>query len=196
MQSAILNGDKISGITIQNIKLKVDSGDILFQKEFDIDSDEDIFGIEKKVSKLSSEIIASFLDNFEKGKITPITQDEKKVSLCKIFKKEDGLINWNESRESIINKIRAFAKWPLSYTTIFGKKLLIHSAKIATDINYSDYRSKQNGEIVISNKNSGIIVKASDGFIKLLKLQIEGKKNLDYKEFINGQKNLVGEILL
>ncbi|HOV15342.1 MAG TPA: methionyl-tRNA formyltransferase [Spirochaetota bacterium] len=195
IQSAILNGDTISGITIQNIKLKVDSGDILYQKRFEIEETDDIFSIEERVSKISSEIIIDFLNDFENGKIKPISQDEKDVVHCVMFKKEDGLINWQENGESILNKIRAFAKWPVCFSFLKNKKLLIHKAIIETNINFDNYKGRQNGEIVIANNKDGIILKTNNKLIKIVKLQVEGKNILEYKDFLNGYKNLAGLIL-
>ena len=193
MQSAILNGDRISGITIQNIKLKVDSGDVLYQTKFDISEDDDIFTIEEKVSKISGEIIIDFLDKFEKGEIKSYAQDDKDVTHCSMFKKEDGLINWSSSGDQIVNKIRAFAKWPVCYSFLDGKKILLYKAKISDKISFDAYQTIENGEVVISDNKDGIIVKTSDKLIKLIRLQIEGKKILEYKDFLNGQKDLIGK---
>ncbi|HPO49477.1 MAG TPA: methionyl-tRNA formyltransferase, partial [Spirochaetota bacterium] len=190
MQSAILNGDKKSGITIQTVKLKVDSGDVLYQKEFDILDEDDIFSVENRVSAMSSEAILEFLDKFEKKEIKGVSQNENNITKCSMFKKEDGLIDWNESAKKNVNKIRAFAKWPVCFTFLDGKKLLIHKARIADEINSKDFDKVSNGTIIEASSKGGIVVKTGDSFVSLLKLQIEGKKSLDYKDFLNGHKNL------
>lgn len=195
MQSAILNGDIESGITIQTINLKVDSGDILYQRTFNISEDDDIVSIEEKVSEMSGEMMVNFLDDFERGLILPVKQDETNVSFCRMFKKEDGLIDWNESGKNILNKIRAFVKWPVAYTFLEGKKLQIYRAKLLNDSDFDEYIGCENGEIIEASNKIGIVIKVKDCFLNLITLQLEGKKILEYRDFLNGQKNLAGKKL-
>jgi len=194
IQSAILQGKNKSGITIQKVALKVDSGDILLQKEFDITENDDAITIENFVRKESSKMITEVLLNFYN--INPIQQDESKATYCKILKKEDGLIDWeNESGLQIFNKIRAFVKWPIAHTYLEGKILNIYKATIVKDIDFNIFKDYKNGQIVVADIKKGLFVKTKDCILNLDMLQLEGKKILDYKNFINGQRFIDKKIL-
>ncbi|OHD13308.1 MAG: methionyl-tRNA formyltransferase [Spirochaetes bacterium GWD1_27_9] len=190
IQTAILQGETKSGITVQTIKLKVDSGDILYQNEFEILPEEDYNSIEKKIATLSAFFINEVLYKFENNQIKPIPQKDNDATFCKLYNKEDGLIDWNFCGKDVINKIRAFVEWPTSYSFIDGKKVSIFSAKINDKLNFSDFTDIENGKIVFADLKNGIVVKTKDCLINLLMLQQEGKKVLAYKDFLNGFRDL------
>ncbi|HOJ64425.1 MAG TPA: methionyl-tRNA formyltransferase [Spirochaetota bacterium] len=193
IQTAILQGKTKSGITIQKVALKVDSGDILLQREFEIKEEDDANSIEELVKTLASEMIVEVISYFDN--IKPLPQDEEKATYCRMFKKEDGLIDWtNESGREIFNKIRAFVKWPIAHTHLDDKVVNIYKAKIENEIDFSQFKDNKNGEIVIADIKKGLIVKTKDSLLRLEMLQLEGKKILDYKNFINGQRNLKNKI--
>lgn len=195
IQSAILNGLTRSGITIQQVALKVDSGNLLFQKEFDILPSDNTQTIEDLVRKLASEIIVPLLADIEADRALPSPQDEEKATYCRMIKKEDGLINWDEPTVNIINKIRAFVNWPHAYTFLEGKRLSIFSAKITPEeLLDPAFDSLENGTVAAANKRQGIIVKTGDSYISLESLQLAGKKLLGYKDFMNGFRDLENKI--
>jgi methionyl-tRNA formyltransferase len=190
IKTAIMLGYEKSGITIQKMKLKVDSGDILYQVEFNIDKDDDAITLEKKVSRLSSEIINDFLDKFEKGEIAAKPQDDNKATYCKLIKKDQGKINWDEKGKDIINKIRAFIDWPTAYSFLDNNRVNIYKAVVNDSLNFDLYKSLPNGKVVFADKKNGLVIKTNDCLINILTLQLKGKKVLDWKDFINGYRNL------
>ncbi len=196
IKTAILNGFKKTGITIQNIKTKVDSGDVLYQFEFDINPEDDASIIEEKVSCLSSAIILSFLEKFEKNEIKSIPQNDDEATYSRLFKKQDGLINWNDKGENIINKIRAFVNWPIAYSFIDNNRINIYKARINNHLSIKKYKDIINGKIILADKKAGITVKSSDSLINIEVLQQKSKKKMDWKSFLNGYKNLNEKIFL
>ena len=206
IQKAILDGVNKSGVTIQTVKLKVDSGDIILQKQFDIADNDDIISVENKVSDIAANMILKALKKYDfKFK----KQDESHASYCKLIKKEDGLINWNSDSVSINNKVRAFVKWPIAHSFIDNKKINIYKSipvnkfiVISEDlkmwhsengfINIGERISDnlKPGSLGLSNKHDGIIVKCGKGILIIQELQIEGKKRLNWKEFINGHLDI------
>lgn len=190
IQSAIMSGMSVSGITIQKVALKVDSGDILYQENFDILPEDDAITLEKKVSSLAGKAIIKVLSDFENNKLNPIKQNNKEATYCKLLKKEDGLINWNNDADTIINKIRACVKWPVAYTFIDNKRINIYKATICEDFLFEPYRDFENGKIVFTDKKHGLIVKTLDSLVRIELLQLSGKKIIGSKEFLNGYRNL------
>ncbi|MBN2547226.1 MAG: methionyl-tRNA formyltransferase [Spirochaetes bacterium] len=188
IQTAILNGYTKSGITIQKMALKVDSGDILLQIPFDIEDYDDAESIEKKVSKISADSINDVLEKIEKGSIKSIPQNNEKVTYCRLIKKEFGEIDWNDTNINIRNKIRAFVKWPIAFSYIDKQRINIYKANIAEIDNIEE--NEKNGKILFADKNNGIIVKTGLGLLKLEVLQKQGKNILQWKDFLNGFRDL------
>lgn len=194
IQTAILKGKQKSGVTIQKIALKVDSGDIILQNDFDITEKDDSISIENKVIELSGKMIVEVIQNFENKKIVSYKQDESIATYCKMIKKEDGLIDWNVSGYEIFNKIRAFNKWPVAHTYLEGKQINLYKSSVIKTMNISDFLNNKNGEIVKADIKSGLFVKTKDCILSVEMLQSEGKKILDYKNFLNGQKTLKNKV--
>lgn len=193
IKTALLRGLDESGITIQTIKLKVDSGDVLFQKKFPISIDDDALSIESHVAGTAAGIINDVLVQIENETIKPIVQNETDVTYCTMISKDEGLLSWDESGYAIHNKVRAFVEWPVAYSFIRDIRINIYKTKINTQLNKDDYKDFANGSVLFADKKNGIVVKAHDCLLNIEKLQQKGKKILDWKSFINGFKDLAGQ---
>jgi methionyl-tRNA formyltransferase len=151
VETAVLNGDTETGISIQKIEFKMDSGPIIAQESIAISPDEKAQDLRKRLTKIGGELLVKTLPNFVDGKIKPIPQDENKATFCKKIKKEDGLIDLNEDPIKNYNKFRAYATWPRSFFFKNGKRIIITDATL------------QNGEF------------------KILKIIPEGGKEINYR---------------
>ena len=191
IQSALLAGEKRSGISIQQIALEVDSGDILKNEEFLISPDDNAITIEEKVAVQAADLIATVLADIENGTSKSEKQDSSKATFCKMISKEDGNIDWNSDVNSIFNKIRAFAKWPIASTTLDGKKLNIHKAAVSK-LESSDVQA---GTIICADKKIGIHVQCGNGVLEIKELQLAGKNKLKAADFLNGYRNLAEKSL-
>ncbi len=130
VESAILNGDTETGITIQKMAYKIDSGDILAQEKVQIGSDEKALELRARLIKIGGELLIKTLPEFTAGKIKPIPQDEKQTTFCQKIKKEDGLIDLNASATKNYNKFRAYAHWPRTFFFQNGKRIIITKARL------------------------------------------------------------------
>ncbi|MBP5705787.1 MAG: hypothetical protein J6W76_00770, partial [Spirochaetales bacterium] len=129
------------------------------------------------------------------GTIEPKSQDESAATFSKMINKEDGRIDWHKPTREIFNKVRAFSAWPVAFSTIDGQKLLFYKA-IPDETNLFDkYRDCPDGQIVIMNRKDGIYIKCSDGLLKVLRLQLQGKSILDDKDFANGGQRFLNKIM-
>lgn len=190
ISEALLNGDKESGISIQRLAQKMDSGNILHQSKFII-SDSDTTGtLTAKIAIDAAPLICDVVRNIKNNTVTEFTQDESKATFCKLIKKEDGRINWNSSSKNIINEIRAYNPWPLAQTEFGDKGLNILEAT------YSDIeKDGVPGLVREYSKNSGFLVNTGDGTIWITMLQLQSKKALDFKSFNNGVKDFINSVL-
>ncbi len=193
IQAAILQGMTKSGLTIQKIALKMDSGDLLFQKPFDILPEDDEITVEEKVSIIASDSILPVLEKIEKKELNAIPQDDSKATFCKLIKKDEGLIDWHDKGENIINKVRAFVKWPIAYSFLEKNRVNIYKIKVNNIIKFDDNKDTEVGEIIFADKENGIVIKASDALLNIELLQQSGKKILGWKDFLNGHRDLLGK---
>ncbi len=185
IQWAIINGDKTTGVTIMQTAEGVDTGDIIYAKELEINKTETAGELFDRLSTLGAEIIVKVLDDIESGNATFLKQDESKATKVGMIKKEDGKIDFNNTSESIVNLVRGFNPWPIAFTKYEGKTLKIFSAEVS-EINGNV------GEVLVSNAVDGLIVGTKDKSIKIKELQLEGGKKMLVKEFLLGRKIPLG----
>lgn len=193
--AAILNGDKEIGVCVQTLALKTDEGDILASTTIALDGTEttgslmDGDGKSSKITEAGTRLLEeTFKKIIKTGKVEGVPQDKnQESSYTEFIKKEDGIIDWNETAEEVGRKIRAYFPWPLCSTTSNGVKLSIIKAKISDKIT-----SEKPGTILPYQKSAGIEIACGGGSVLCVtELQWQGKKAMDYKSFMNGARNFV-----
>ena len=186
IQWAVINGEKKTGVTIMKTAEGLDTGDILYAKELEILETDTAGSLFDKLGNLGSTALIEYLKLLENGTAPiPIKQDESQASYYPMLKKSDGLIDWKMNAQDIINKIKGVTPWPGAFTQLNGKTIKIHLAEVCDLCGRS-------GEVLSSNKN-GLVVGCADKSIRLLELQAEGKKRMNYVDFLNGNKIVCGE---
>jgi methionyl-tRNA formyltransferase len=141
VESAILNGDLETGVSIQKMKFKLDSGPILAQEKMEIFPDEKTPELRTRLIKIGGELLVKILQtpsllprsSGEVPKAVGVEQDESKATFCKKIKKEDGLIDLNGDAVKNYNKFRAYATWPRTFFFKDGKRIIITKAKLEND---------------------------------------------------------------
>lgn len=130
VETAILNGDTETGVTIQKMAYKMDAGNILAQEKVEIGNDEKAPDLRKRLTKIGGELLVKTLPEFIEGKIKEVPQDGSLASVCKKIKKEDGLVDLNDSAEKNYNKFRAYASWPKTFFFKDNKRVIITDATL------------------------------------------------------------------
>ncbi len=188
IQSAVLNGDKETGITIMKIDKEIDHGPIISNVKIQISNDDTFESLSQKLAISGADLLIKIIPDYIFGKIKSIKQDHSKATYTKIIKKEDGKIDWSKSAEEIERMTRAFYPWPTVYTFVNLKKLLkILEAGVLNGGN------KKTGEVFL--KNNELAVQCGKNILTIKKLQLEGGKVLSAKEFLNGHKDFIGSVL-
>ena len=190
--SAILNGDKESGITVQQIALEMDSGDILSQMRFPLTGKETTLSLSKYAAAKGADLLVEVLHRIDEGTADAVPQNDAEASYCGKVEKSDGMIDWAEAAEIIERKIRAFNPWPVCYTFLDGRRLNIFEAEIAEG---GKSGTDLPGKILGVDKNHGILVQTVNGILAVQKLQLQSKKAMDWKTFINGMPKIIGLVL-
>ena len=186
IQHSIMNGDEVTGVSTFLIEQKVDTGNILLQKECKIEEDDNYGTLSSKLSTIGAELLIESISKYYDGSIAPVLQDNELATLAPKIKKEDYIINWNKDASVVKNKIRAFSPYPGAYTLIDNKRLKIFKSELNKGIGY-----KETGKIINLSKEY-FEVSCSHGSLKIYEIQIEGKKRMSSKDFIMGFQNLEG----
>lgn len=198
IQWAILNGEEKTGVTIMQMGVGLDDGDIILTKEVTLDGTETGGELFDSLALIGAKACVEAIDLIEEGNITLIPQEEDKATHVGMINKALGHINWNDSADKIERYIRGLNPWPSAYTTYNGKNLKIWKSHvvIGDEVNSSDIRLEEfkAGMICLVNKKS-IWVRTGDGILSLDEIQLEGKKRMDVASFLLGKEVLLKEEL-
>ena len=191
IQRAIIDGEEKTGITIMQMDAGIDTGDMLYKKETKIGPEDDFETLHDRLTLLGGEAVVEALTLLEQGKLKPEKQDESQSCYAPLISKEMGVIDISRPAISIDRLIRGMTPWPSAYTGLRGKQLKIWKAVPETQRDVSGHVP---GEILSVEKDS-VIVAAGEGAIRLLELQIEGKKRMPAHDFLLGVRLEPGEVL-
>ena len=183
IQSAILNGDKITGTKSMLMDVGLDTGDILEQNGIEIANKETSDSLFNKLSYLTADTIYHTVMNFDN--IKSIKQDESQATKSVIIKKEYGIIDFSKEKKiEVDRKIRAYTSWPSAYIEDGDIKYKIWNVDIIDgDIDLSDAKVFLKDIYIV---NDSMYAKCVDGFLRINELQKSGKNRMKTKDFING----------
>jgi len=181
IQSALIQGDSETGVTIIRLSMDMDGGDIVSQSTEPINQDDDGVSLSSRLSEKGAVMLADALDDLAAGKATFKQQDHSAATYCKMLTKEDGLIDWDKSAANIHNQVRGTQPWPGSYTKLNGETFRIFRTKPT-----SNPFDAEPGT-VISTEDRAIHVATGDGCISITNLQAPGKKAMDADAFLRGR---------
>ena len=183
---AIINGEEKTGVTTMIMAEGLDTGDMLLKLETEIGKKTTV-DLSNELSYSGAELLIKTLNDFDN--ITPVKQNDEEASYAPLMKKSDGIIDWSKPAVEIERKIRGFNPWPTAFTYLQGKTLKIYNSEVVKSSKSIDY-----GTIFDVNKKS-FSVKCGDDALKILELQLEGKKKMNTASFLSGVKLKDGEIL-
>jgi len=189
IQYTILNNEKETGITIILMDEQMDHGPIITNSKLKIKNEKITYKeLTKELSELAAKLLIKTLPKWINKKIKPQEQNHNEATFTKIIKKEDGKIDWNNPAEKIDAQIRALNPWPGTYSIFNGKSIKILEAEtIKTD------EKLPTGKVF--KINNDIVIKCGVNALKIKTIQIESKKPIDIKSFINGYPNFINSIL-
>lgn len=179
---AVINGDKETGATTFFLKHEIDTGDLLFTTKIDIGEEENVGDIHDKLMIKGAELVLKSVKAIESGDYQPFPQDESLVSNAPKIFNETCEINFNQSTQKVHDFIRGLSPYPTAWTMLDDLKLKIYKAE--RNVEQHDFPI---GKFVSDNKNY-LKIATEDGFINLLELQLQGRKRMDVKSFLNGYK--------
>ena len=180
---AIINGETKTGVTTFFIDDKIDTGEIIAQKEIEILPDENAGDLHDKLMLLGSELVVDTVQLIQNGKVTTSKQPEKDLKPAPKIFKETCKIDWTDTIDNIYNKIRGLSPYPGAWTYIQNDNQKIEAKiyRASKEINSHSYPI---GKIITSKKE--IKVSVEEGFIVIEELQLPGKRKMTIQELLNG----------
>jgi len=202
LQFTILNGAKETGVTIIKMDEKIDQGPILAKRELKIPNPKISYEkLLKELAELGANLLIETIPKWLKGEIKAIPQDESKASYTKLLKKEDGKIDWTKSAEEIERQVRAFNPWPGTFAKIQNAKSKMQNDNVKCKILkilkaevLITPKKRKIGEIFLTDDKK-LAIQTGQNCLIILKLQLEGKKQIDYNNFLLGHREIIGSIL-
>ncbi|SKA65080.1 methionyl-tRNA formyltransferase [Enterovibrio nigricans] len=186
IQRSIWAGDAQTGVTIMQMDIGLDTGDMLKITTLDIDAKETSATLYERLAELGQDALVECLGDIASGNAVPVKQDNEQANYAKKLSKEEALVDWNLSAIAIERCIRAFNPWPMSYftVTVNGAEHNIKVWDADVDAENSD---KAPGTILSADK-AGIRVATGDGVLRLTSIQPPGKKAMSAADILNSRR--------
>ncbi len=189
VQSVLINNEKVTGVTLMEMVKAMDAGRMYAKKEIKIEDDDNATSLFNKVKEAASELVIESLPSYINGELKGLEQDENEVTFCSTIKPEQEKLDLSLTANEIVGWVRGLSDEPGAYLYLNNQKFKIFKAKVV------DYSVTSEVGVIIKADKSGLYMQAKDGVISLLEVQKEGKKRMDYRSFINGNQNLLGQKL-
>jgi methionyl-tRNA formyltransferase len=180
IQWAIARGEQVTGNTTMRIDEGLDTGDILLQRELAILPEDTSVTLAPRLAAMGAELLVETLEGLASQRLQPTPQDNAQATLAPILTRGDGRINFARDSQAICNRFRGFQPWPGAFTTFRGKQLTLHAIS-----SYAGAHTLVMGELAVAGEQ--LLAGCGEGTaITISELQLEGKRRMSAREFING----------
>jgi len=184
IQWAVANGETQTGVTTMLLEAGLDTGPMLLAQVVPIDPEQTAADLFESLAEVGAGLMVKTLAGLEDGSVEAIAQDHAAATLAPILTREDGRMDFSRAAEELVNRWRGFQPWPGAWTTLRGKKLIVHALKKAEGW-------AAEGELVVEGDR--LLVGCRDSVLELLEVQMEGKKKMAAGEFLRGFQVKTGE---
>lgn len=188
IQWAIIDGEKITGVTIMQMNEGLDTGDMLYKSTVEIYDDDTADSLYDRLTDVGAKLTVEALKCISVGDIHPVKQDDSLATYAKILDKSFGHINYAKDAASIERLVRGLNSWPCTYSYINGKTIKIWESRV------SDIDADGTPGTVYSADKGRLLINTEDKCLEILSLQLEGKKRMDTKSFLLGYKLQKGDM--
>ncbi|MEI3339004.1 MAG: methionyl-tRNA formyltransferase [Eubacterium sp.] len=190
IQWAVINGEKVSGVTTMRMDEGLDTGDMIMKEEVVLDEKETGGSLFDRLSTVGAELCVKTLQAIEEGTAVYTPQNHEEATMTRIIKKQFGRMDWSRPAKELECLIRGLNPWPSAYTMLGGKTFKIWDAEVS-----QDNTEKPCGTIVRVTKDE-MAVQTGDGLLILREVQLEGKKRMSCDAFLRGCPVEVGSAFL
>ena len=196
IQSCIINGETVTGVSIMKTELGLDCGDILCVEETEISETETYGELSDRLSLMGAELIVKALRALESEDFVLTPQSEEGVGVVRKIQKEQAKIDFSKSVKSIVELVRGMNPAPVAYAVLEGNKINVYRAEraVLTEEETEYCKSAAFGEVLTDKPKRGLLVKCADGAVKLCEVQAAGGKRISGGDFLNGRKAQKGQV--
>lgn len=194
---AIVHGEKKTGVTTMQMDVGLDTGDILLQSETEIGEEENAIELMERLAVQGAELLSETLRRIDE--IEAQKQNELEATYAPILKKEDGLISWMLGAADISNRVRGFQPFPTAFSFYNAKKITIWKAR---EVSRSEIEGQESpfgfhdfGKVLKAKGDEFLVACGGDSILRIEELQLEGKRRMSVRDFLNGTKIQIGEKL-
>lgn len=180
IQRAIEAGDQISGVTIMQMDIGLDTGDMLLKSSCPIESDDSAATLHDRLIELGCPALVEAVDQLSAGGLNPEAQDDQLATYAHKMNKAEAALDWQSNAQQLANKIRAFNPWPVAFCQLDGERMRVWAAQAVEG-------SGAPGTILQADKN-GIQVACGEGALRLKRVQIPGGKPLTADQLLNSRR--------
>lgn len=188
IQWAVLNGDKITGVTTMYMDVGMDTGDMILKQEVEIGEDETTGELWDRLKVVGGKLLVETLRQIEKG-IAPREKQGEEYTIAPMLLKEMAKIDWNnKTAQEIKNLVRGLNPIMGAYTFLDGKKIKFWEVKVAgkDEIYVENMGFLKNGTVIVSDPKDGIYIKCKEGILKVLQIQGENARRMTIQEYLRG----------
>jgi methionyl-tRNA formyltransferase len=182
IQRAVLAGDSKTGVTIMRMEPGLDTGPMLATREIDIGADDTAKTVHDRLAPLGAELIGETLTALHAGRVREVRQPSEGVTYAEKINKAEARIDWRQDAAQISRCVRAFNPWPIAETRLDGAQLRIWEAQA---LEFAGPVPQAGA--VLAATHAGIDVACGRGVLRILRLQLAGRKPLAPREFLQGQ---------
>lgn len=181
---AIIRGETVTGVTTMKIEAGLDTGDVLLKRETPIGDEDTTETLSARLSEMGAGLMVETLRSLERGEITPRKQDASQATLAPILHKQDGRVDWAQPAAEVARRVRGLRPWPGAYSSFRGKRLHVWAASPVTPAPGA-FASQPPGTLVASQGRL-LIACGQNTLLEARELQLEGRKRISARDFLNG----------
>jgi methionyl-tRNA formyltransferase len=186
IQRALLAGDTNTGITIMRMDEGLDTGPMLATCQMDIGAEDTAKTLHDRLAQRGAALIVDTLGRIEAGGVREVPQPSTGVTYAAKINKAEAVIDWREDATHIGRQVRAFNPWPIAETRLHGAQLRVWDAAVADSTAHGRAAPSVPGSVLAATQG-GIDVACGHGVLRILRLQLAGRKALAARDFILGQ---------
>ena len=190
---AIIKGETVTGVTIMKTNIGLDTGDMMLKKSLDIMPGETAGELSERLAILGADALLETLKDLESGDCTFTPQKEEESSYYPMLNKQMAKIDFNNNCQDIINLVRGLNPWPICYMIDKNNEQNIIKVLKATEYKtQQEFNDFLNGQVVLSNPKTGLVVKCNNGYLSLDVIQAPNSKAMPSKSYLNGKTIDIG----
>jgi len=196
LQAAILAGDDRTGVSVQYVAPEMDSGAILAQEEIGLPPTATVTALHDDLGRIGARLLVDVVTRIADGSAVAREQEHHRATYCRKIAKEDGAVTWRESAVELDRMVRAYTPWPGVRVRFRDQILQITRAvPLRGEAAVANAPEAVPGTVVGVDNRHGILVQTTDGLLAVTHLKPQTRKEMDYRSFLNGNRDVLGAVL-